>query len=142
MIYNKIRVYGINYFYGFKNHSMSEEEDQIKLKDIVFVDFEPLLLFRKYKRFTRNSDQDIKQHRGMMDGIELMFDFELEISKIKQNCFWFQQLWVSFFNYVDLFFQLYSGAEDETYCKIVVAMDKLPKYYDKRPASATVILKC
>ena len=39
MIYNELRLYVINYFYGFKNYSTSEEEDPIELKDIVIVDF-------------------------------------------------------------------------------------------------------
>ena len=37
----------MNYFYRFKNYSMSEEEDQIKLKNIVFVDFEPFVALSK-----------------------------------------------------------------------------------------------
>ena len=46
MKYNEIRLYVINYFYGFKNYSMiAEEEDSVELKDIVIVDFELLWLF-------------------------------------------------------------------------------------------------
>ena len=37
----------MNYFYRFKNYSMSEEEDFIELKDIVFVDFEPFVALSK-----------------------------------------------------------------------------------------------
>ena len=80
MIYNKIRVYAIYYFYGFKNRRTSEE-DPIELKDIDFVHFEPFVaLFWKYKKdvtekerrtFVEKPYQDIKQHREIMDDIEL-----------------------------------------------------------------------
>ena len=79
-----------------------------------------------------NAYEDIKQHREILEVIELMFDFELDISEIEQKMVSIPTTLGIIFNYADLFFQLYSGTEDETYCKVVEAMDKLRKYYDKK----------
>ena len=64
--------------------------------------------------------------------IKQMFDFELEESVLERDVFSLPDRMLLVSNYMDLFFQIYQAASDETFKRAANLMKGLCIYYDKK----------
>ena len=119
----------------------SSGEDLVKVDSLKFADFEPFMALFSYlqtgiissrkQEYLHKGQCNIRKNPIMVDIIQKMFDFDLEVSELDNELFFVKEQMELIFNFMDLFFQLYDGQNDPMFASLLKKMNSLRRYYDK-----------
>ena len=72
---------------------------------------------------------NLRKSHHMTEIIIKMCDYDFEVGEMEREIFSKKATIETIFNYMDLFFQLFSGQTDETFIIVLRHMNELRKYY-------------
>ena len=113
----------------------------MEVESLKFADFEPFMaLFctcrlelsaEEKQEYLHKGQCNIRKNPIMVDIIQKMFDFDLEVSELDNELFFVKEKMELIFNFMDLFFQLYDGQNDPMFASLLKKMNNLRSYSDK-----------